>query len=84
MLSSPTQQKLFRRLESKSCTKKCLLRACSDNGPIVEISGHRKFSLRAPNLFNKLPKNIRQLNKENTFKCETKKYFYDRAVARFT
>ena len=35
-------------------------------------------------MFNELPKNIRQLNKENTFKSETKKYFYDRVLARFT
>ena len=27
---------------------------------------------------------IRRLNNENTFKSETKKYFYDRALARFS
>ena len=51
---------------------------------MVEISGHRNsFTSRATNLFNELPKN-RQLNKENTFNSETKKYAYDRALARYT
>ena len=36
--------------------KKRLLRACNDNGPMVEISGHRNsFNSRAANLFNELP-----------------------------
>ena len=62
------------------CTKKHLLQACNGNGPMFEISRHRNsFTSRAANLFNELPKNIRRLNKENTFKSETKKYFYDRA-----
>ena len=52
---------------------------------MVEISGHRNsFTSRASSLFNERPKNIRQLNKENTFKPETKKHFYDRAVAHFS
>ena len=84
MLSSTTQQKLCRILKIKFCTKKHLLRACNDNGLMVEISGHRNsFTSRATNLFNELPKN-RQLNKENTFNSETKKYAYDRALARYT
>ena len=65
--------------------KKLLLRACSDNGPMVKISGHRNvFTSRATNLFKELSKNIRQLNKENTFKSQTKKYFCDTALACFT
>ena len=61
--------------------KKRLLRARNDNGAMVEISRHRNsFTSRATNLFNELPEYIRQLNKENTFKSETKKYFYDRAL----
>ena len=48
---------------------------------MVEISGHRtSFTLIATNLVNELPKNIRQLNIENTFTSETKKYFYNRAL----
>ena len=63
--------------------KKRLLRVCNDNVPMVEISGHRNsFTLIATNLFNKLPEVIRRLNEENTL-SETKKYFYDRALARF-
>ena len=65
--------------------KNLFLLACNDNGAMVEISGHRNsFTSRASSLFNERPKNIRQLNKENTFKPETKKYFYDRAVAHFS
>ena len=66
--------------------KKRLLRAYNDNGPMVEISGHRNsFTSRATNLSKEqLTKIISQLNKENTFTSETKKYFYDRALARFT
>ena len=53
--------------------KKCLLRASNDNGPMVEVSGHKcSFISRAANLFNELPKKIRRLKKENTFKSETK------------
>ena len=48
--------------------KERFLRACNDNGPMVEISGHRNsITSRATDLFNKILKNIRQLNKENTF-----------------
>ena len=54
--------------------KNRFLRAYNDNHSMVEISGSRNsFTSRATNLFNELPKNIRQLNKENTFKSETKK-----------
>ena len=57
--------------------KKRSLRACDDNGPMVEISGHRNsFTSKATNLFSDLPKSIRQLNKQYTFKSETKKYFF--------
>ena len=63
-------------LKPNFAPKKRLLRACNDNGPMVEISGHKNsFTSRATNLFDELPRNIRQLNKENTFKSETKKYF---------
>ena len=83
MLPSATQQKLSRMLKFNFCTKKRLLRACNDNVPMVEISGHRNsFTLIATNLFNKLPEVIRRLNIENTL-SEIKKYFYDRALARF-
>ena len=65
--------------------KKCLLQACNDTGPMVEILQHRNsFNSRAANLLNKLPKNIKRLNKENIFKSETKKYFYDRSLACFS
>ena len=63
-------------LKLNLASKKRLLRACNDHGTMVEISGHRNsFTSKATNLFNALPKNIRQLNKENTFKSETIKYF---------
>ena len=86
MLSSPIQQKLSRILKVKFCTKKTFVTSINDNGPMVEILDHRNsFTSKATNLFNEqITKNISQLNKENTSTSETKKYFYDRALARFT
>ena len=64
--------------------KNRLLQACN-NGPMVEISGYRNsFTSRATHLFNELPKNIRQLNKQNIFESQMKKYLYNRALARLT
>ena len=44
-------------LKLNFASKKCLLQACNDNGPMVEISGHRSsFTARATNCLTNLLK----------------------------
>ena len=63
--------------------RKRLPRACNDNGPKIVEKGHKNsFNSRAVKVFNELPKNIKEIERENIFRDKTKKYFMDKALAR--
>lgn len=65
--------------------RKRLPRSCNNNGPKIIEKGHRdSFSARAVKLFNELPKNIREIENENLFRTESKKYYLEKAKVRLT
>ena len=56
----------------------------SSKGMLVEKVGRlkkadRAFSIAAPKLWNKLPHDIRQIDKLSTFKCALKTFYFKQA-----
>lgn len=58
-------------------------RTCNDDGPKVKLEGHKNsFSSRSGNLFNELPKAIREIKNENLFKNRIRKLFIEKVSVR--
>ena len=53
-----------------------------DTGFMVERGEKGTFNEQAYNVFNKLPKAIREINNKTSFLRETKRYYRDKALAR--
>ena len=83
MLSSTTQQILFKILKIKFCTKKKhFLQVCNDSGPMDKISGNRNsFTSRATICLMNFLKILDNWTKKTILSLKRKKYFYDRALA---
>ena len=58
-------------------------RACNNNGPKLIEQGHRNsFQSRAVRVFNELPKELRETDKQNIFRNNARKYFMNKAKER--